>query len=300
MSPGAIAYRGRFAPSPTGPLHFGSMVAALGSYLQARSAGGEWYVRIEDIDPPREVPGASDDILRTLEAYGLTWDSEVIYQSQRIDHYASALGNLAREGLAYSCSCTRREIREHNARHGARGTTVYPGLCRSGPLRPGRDTAYRLRVTGNHIEFTDQEVGVFRMHLRDDCGDFVLKRRDGLFAYQLAVVVDDADQRITEVVRGQDLLDSTPGQIYLQRVLGLPTPGYMHLPLVTNDAGQKLSKQTGARPLTTAEAPRTLHAALCFLGLSPPADLRNAAVEEIVSWGIGHWSSRRPSVEMAD
>ena len=300
MSPGTIAYRGRFAPSPTGPLHFGSLVAALGSYLQARSAGGEWYVRIEDIDPPREVPGASDDILRTLESYGLNWDSEVVYQSQRTDHYSSALRNLEREGLAYPCSCTRREIREHNARHRGRATTVYPGLCRSGPLRPDRDTAYRLRITGNRIEFADQEVGVFAMHLREDCGDFVLKRRDGLFAYQLAVVVDDADQQITEVVRGQDLLDSTPGQIYLQHVLGLPTPAYMHLPLVRNDAGQKLSKQTGARPLTTAEAPSTLHAALCFLGLSPSADLRNAAVEEIVDWGVRHWSCRTPSAGIPD
>lgn len=293
-------YRGRFAPSPTGPLHFGSLVAALGSYLQARSAGGEWYVRIEDIDPPREVPGASDDILRTLEAYGLKWDSEVVYQSRRIGHYDSALRTLVHEGLAYPCSCTRQEIRKHNARQRGRATTVYPGLCRSGPLRPDRDRAYRCRVTGTRIEFADREAGTFAMHLGDECGDFVLKRRDGLFAYQLAVVVDDAGQQITEVVRGQDLLDSTPGQIYLQQVLGLPTPDYMHLPLVTNEAGQKLSKQTGARPLTVADAPPTLHAALCFLGLSPPPELRNAAVEEIVDWGVFHWSSRRPSPAIPD
>ena len=285
-------YRGRFAPSPTGPLHLGSLVAALGSYLQARHAEGKWFVRIEDIDPPREVPGATDAILRTLEAFALYWDEDVVYQRQRLDHYGEALEKLVEQGVAYRCTCTRSEVREHNRRLDGSATTVYPGLCRNGPLRPDRRAATRLRVDDRTIEFTDLQAGTIRSALAEDCGDFILQRRDGPFAYQLAVVVDDAAQEITEIVRGRDLLDSTPGQILLQRLLGFPTPKYMHLPIVTNSAGEKLSKQTGAEALRPEDAGPALCDALTFLGLAPPATLRDAAAAEIVAWGLEHWHLR--------
>jgi glutamyl-Q tRNA(Asp) synthetase len=288
-----VTYRGRFAPSPTGPLHFGSLVAALGSYLRARSSGGHWYVRIEDIDPPREVPGAASDILNTLAAFGLEWDGEVTYQSRRTDRYAAALETLIAQGAAYPCSCTRNEIRAYNRARIGSASTVYPGLCRDRPLRSDRRPAFRLRVPDSRLEVQDLEVGVYAMNLAQQCGDFALKRRDGLFAYQLAVVVDDAAQGITEVVRGQDLLDSTPGQIFLQRTLGFPNPAYMHLPVVTNSEGQKLSKQTGAQALSLDSAAHTLCEALAFLGLTPPNEMRHAAAKDVVAWGITHWASRR-------
>lgn len=288
----ATGYRGRFAPSPTGPLHFGSLVAALGSYLQARQAGGKWLVRIEDIDPPREAPGAADAILRLLEAFALHWDEDVVYQSHRLQRYTEVLEKLVDQGIAYRCTCTRTEIREHNRRFTGSATTVYPGLCRGGPLRTDRRAAIRLRVDNQTIEFSDLEAGAIRSILANDCGDFILKRRDGLFAYQLAVVVDDAAQEITEIVRGQDLLDSTPGQILLQRLLGFPTPDYMHLPVVTNSTGDKLSKQTGAEALRPEDAGPALCDALAFLGLTPPAALRTAAAAEIVAWGLAHWHLR--------
>lgn len=287
-------YRGRFAPSPTGPLHRGSLVAALGSYLRARSAGGEWYVRIEDIDPPREVPGATSAILRALEAFGLEWDGEVIYQSQRLGIYSDVLDRLVHEGLAYPCSCSRREIREHNRRRTGSASSVYPGLCRSGPLRRRRRTAHRIRVPEGRMEFRDQELGLISTDLREECGDFVLRRRDGLVAYQLAVVVDDHAQEITEVVRGEDLLDSTAGQIVLQQALGVTTPAYMHLPLVRNLAGQKLSKQTGARAVNPDNAADELCDALVFLGLVPPEEVRSSPVASIISWGVREWPSRIP------
>jgi glutamyl-Q tRNA(Asp) synthetase len=289
-------YRGRFAPSPTGPLHFGSLVAAVGSYLRARSVGGAWLVRIEDIDPPREVPGASDRILRTLEAFGLQWDGAVVYQSDRLSLYEDALVELLHRGLAYHCTCTRKEIRAHNLANSGRASTIYPGLCRSGPRAGERQQkAVRIRVPDESIAFADEEVGLFSQQLLVDCGDFALKRRDGLYAYQLAVVVDDAEQGITEVVRGQDLLDSTPGQIFLQRQLGLATPDYMHLPLVKTRQGEKLSKQTGAGPLDVQHANRLLHAAMCFLGLRVPDNLALAPIGEQLEWGARAWpESRKP------
>jgi len=273
----------------------GSLVAAVGSFLRARSEGGRWLVRIEDIDPPREQKGASDEILRALEWHGLAWDGEVEYQSRRTDRYTAALQELIGRELVYPCTCSRNEIRTHNLETTGCDGKVYPGLCRSGPRRPDRRFAYRLRVPDETLEFTDLEIGVFQQDLRTECGDFVLKRRDGLFAYQLAVVVDDAAQGITEVVRGRDLLDSTPGQIVLQRSLALPTPRYLHLPLVLSATGAKLSKQTGARGLRRESARESLASALDFLGLDCPAEIRNAATADMLRWAIARWPHREPA-----
>jgi glutamyl-Q tRNA(Asp) synthetase len=250
--------RGRFAPSPTGPLHFGSIAAAAASYLDARHAGGQWLVRMEDIDTPRCIPGAADGILRCLEALGLTWDSEVVYQSRRSQLYRDALDCLLREGHAYGCACSRIQGR-------------YPGTCRDGASRP---RAWRVLTTGStEICVHDRVMGRFCQDVEREIGDFVVLRADGLFAYQLAVVVDDATQRITDVVRGGDLLDNTPRQIWLQRLLGYPTPRYLHTPVATNAAGQKLSKQTFA-PAVDPKQWRTLLAqVLAFLGQKPvPAE----------------------------
>lgn len=286
-------YRGRFAPSPTGPLHFGSLVAAVGSYVRARACGGRWLVRIEDIDPPREMPGASDDILRTLEAFALEWDEPVLFQSERAAHYEQAIGDLVARGLVYHCSCTRKEIQAHNLDRLGRSSTVYPGLCRSGPLNSNRPRkTIRLRVPEQRIEFDDREMGVYGQDLAVECGDFALKRRDGMYAYQLAVVVDDAAQAITEVVRGRDLLDCTPGQILLQRHLGLPTPDYLHLPLVLTEDGEKLSKQTGASALDTERTGQMLHRSLRFLGLPVPGELAGSPPAEQLAWAAAHWELR--------
>ncbi|MBI3545304.1 MAG: tRNA glutamyl-Q(34) synthetase GluQRS, partial [Gammaproteobacteria bacterium] len=246
----AKPYRGRFAPSPTGPLHFGSMVAAVGSFLQAKSRGGEWLVRIEDLDPPRAAPGAADNILRTLEACGMYWDGVVLYQSQRHDAYVAALKALEHRGLVYPCACSRREIADSSIQ-GIDGL-IYPGTCRPG-LAPGRaPRAWRVQVEDQIVEFTDALQGRMYRHLASDYGDFVLRRADGFFAYQLAVVVDDGEQGITEIMRGADLIESTPRQIYLQRLLGLPTPDYIHLPVALNVQKEKLSKQTLASPVDSA------------------------------------------------
>ena len=278
-------YVGRFAPSPTGPLHFGSLVAAVGSYLDARAHGGAWLVRIEDLDPPREVPGASDLILRTLAAYGFEWDGAVLYQHTRQQAYEAALDALARAGRLYPCACTRSEIAESNSS----GALVYPGTCRNG-LPPGKVArAWRVRVEVREVEFDDALQGRVAQNLAREVGDFVLKRADGLYAYQLAVVVDDAMQGITHVVRGMDLLDSTPRQICLQQQLGLPNPCYAHLPLVTNAAGEKLSKQTRAAALDLAQPSPVLWQALSFLGQQPPAELRHADLAELWAWAHQHW-----------
>lgn len=281
-------YRGRFAPSPTGPLHFGSLVAAVGSFLHARAQGGQWFVRIEDLDPPREVPGAADDILRTLDVLGLHWDGEVLYQSRRREIYEAALAQLKEAGVLYPCACTRREIADSSVR-GIEGP-VYPGTCRAG-LAPGRAArAWRVRTGTRVLEFEDGLQGVIRSALEDDVGDFVVQRADGFVAYQLAVVVDDAAQGITDVVRGADLLDSTPRQIHLQRLLGLPTPGYLHLPVVLNAGGEKLSKQTQAAPLDRQAPTAALWAALAFLGQSPEPALRTADLQSFWDEAIARWS----------
>ena len=284
-------YRGRFAPSPTGALHLGSLLTAVASFLDARSHGGEWLLRMEDLDPPRETPGAAAGILRTLERFGLYWDGEVLYQSRRSEAYRHTLERLSRAGLVYPCACSRREIRE-NTLPGA-GVSVYPGTCRSG-LPPGRDArALRLRVAPVSVRFRDRLQGHRDEWLPTEVGDFVLRRADGLFAYQLAVVVDDALQGISDVVRGADLLDSTGRQIFLQQALGLPTPRYLHLPVIANQHGAKLSKQTGARPVDR-DPPRTLQVrVLELLGQSVPAELRDAGLEEFWAWAAASWTPER-------
>lgn len=284
-------YRGRFAPSPTGPLHFGSLVAAVGSFLQARSQNGEWLVRIEDLDPPRVVAGAADDILRTLEAYGLLWDRPVVYQSRRQDAYAAAIDTLrAREAL-YACACTRREIAD-SALRGPDGP-VYPGTCRRARPDGQPARALRVRTDGARLRFDDRLQGRHESQLEREVGDFVVRRADGCFAYQLAVVVDDAEQGITEVVRGADLLGSTARQIHLQRLLGLPTPYYAHLPAAVNAQGEKLSKQTFAPAVPRAAPLPVLVRVLEFLGQPVPPEVRETDLDSFWRWAIAHWQLGR-------
>ena len=257
-------YVGRFAPSPTGPLHFGSLVAALASYLEARAAKGKWLLRMEDLDAPREQPGAADEILRALERLGFEWDGPVLRQSTRLERYHAVLEDLRRRGFAYPCGCSRKELEDSAlAIDGAR---IYPGTCRQG-LAPGKSArALRLRTHAAPIAFLDLIQGEIEQRVEREVGDFVLQRADGIYAYQLAVVVDDLDQGITDVVRGADLLDSTARQIHLQRILGAPQPRYAHVPVAVNVAGEKLSKQTGAAPLDLADPKRELARARRFLG----------------------------------
>ncbi len=284
--------RGRFAPSPTGPLHFGSLVAALGSYLPVRHAGGEWLLRMEDLDEPRTVPGAADAILRGLENFGLTWDGPVIWQSSRKEHYQAALETLVDLERAYPCACSRAEERAAAEALGLpRG--VYPGTCRVG-LGGRAARSWRFLVQGlPPVHFVDAGLGAQQQDVAAEVGDFTIRRADGLFAYQLAVVVDDADSGITEVVRGADLLDSTPRQILLQGALGLSTPGYHHLPVAINAAGDKLSKQTGAPPVDDSAPAEALWRALDFLGQEPPTELRGAGPEELLPWATAAWDPDR-------
>ena len=290
-APRPATVRGRFAPSPTGPLHFGSLVAAVGSYLSARVQGGEWLVRMEDLDPPREVKGAADDILRTLEAYGFEWQGAVLYQSRRRDAYEDALANLRRCGALYPCGCTRKEIVDSSIA-GIEGP-VYPGTCRSG-LAAGR-SARTLRVRSDRavIDFEDRVQGRQHVLLESEIGDFIARRADGFYAYQLAVVVDDAEQGISEVVRGADLLASTACQIYLQQLLGLPTPGYMHLPAAVNVQGEKLSKQTFARALPRATPVVLLRQAMDFLGQGPLPDAGACSLASFWSAAMAAWDEKR-------
>jgi len=284
-------YRGRFAPSPTGPLHFGSLVAAVGSYLDARHHGGEWLLRIEDLDPPREVPGAADVILRTLDTFGLHWDGPVIYQSRRNDIYASALDELARKGYLFGCACTRKEIADSAIRSEA--GLVYPGTCRGG-LPPGRHArALRVRSEARRIELVDRLQGTLLQQLDREVGDFIIRRGDGLVAYQLAVVIDDAEQQVTHVVRGADLLDSTPRQVYLQDLLELPTPFYLHLPVAVDADAEKLGKQTCARDVTADADNAALLDVLVFLNQRLPDSFEDASREEIWQWAIAHWDPGR-------
>jgi glutamyl-Q tRNA(Asp) synthetase len=271
-------YRGRFAPSPTGPLHAGSLVAALASWLDARAHGGVWLVRIEDVDTPRCQPGADALILQQLAACGLVPDEPVLWQSQRGEAYAAALQQLVGVGAAYPCGCTRKDVEAWWAARGVQrgrdAELVYPGTCRGGLQgRPPR--AWRLRAEG-FIPWEDRRLGPQQQDVSQAVGDFVLKRADGLWAYQLAVVVDDAAQGITDVVRGEDLADNTARQILLQRHLGLPTPRYLHTPLVLAADGHKLSKQNGAQALDLADPLAALQAAGAVLGL-PPIVARSVA-----------------------
>ena len=281
----ALPYRGRFAPSPTGHLHAGSLSTAIGSYLEARCRGGEWLLRIEDIDPPREVAGAAAGILHTLEQLGFEWDGPVLYQHTRLEAYQAALNQLQQQGLAYGCGCSRSEI----AAYGRRGLEgwIYPNLCRDGLPQGKTARAWRMRVPAGDYRFYDRLRGWQQQNVAADIGDFVLRRADGLFAYQLAVVVDDAAQGITDVVRGADLLDSTARQIVLQQALQVPTPSYCHLPLLVNQAGEKLSKQTLAPPLDLTQPAQTLRQGLQRLGLLPPPECQQ--ISELWQWARAHW-----------
>ncbi|MEJ2130092.1 MAG: tRNA glutamyl-Q(34) synthetase GluQRS [Gammaproteobacteria bacterium] len=277
------AYIGRFAPSPTGPLHLGSLLAALASYVDARAHRGAWLVRMEDLDPPREVRGAQDEILRSLEAHGLQWDQEIMRQSARSEHYATALSKLTDRGLIFRCRCTRREL------EGA----IYPGTCRSRRVSVNEAHALRVRVPDASITFTDLNLGKVSQNLARDVGDFIVRRRDGLHAYQLAVVVDDEAQNVTHVVRGSDLLDNTPRQIFLQRALGLATPSYLHVPVITTPGGRKLSKQTGARALDSTRASDNLRDVLRRLGHPPPNALCGAKPRDLLRWAVTHWQREK-------
>lgn len=293
-------YRGRFAPTPSGPLHFGSLIAALGSYLDARSAGGEWLLRIEDIDTPRVMRGAVEQILRQLEGFGLVWDGPVLYQSQCFEFYEAALAELKDKGWLYPCNCTRTQINAL-ARQGVEGP-VYPGTCRQQLNNPADSFAWRLRTPSEAITCHDRLGGDTAFQLDQDMGDFVLKRADGIYAYQLAVVVDDARQGINQIVRGADLWLSTPRQRWLQECLDLPITQYLHLPLVLNTEGEKLSKQTLAPALDPHSAASLLVDALQFLGQKPPADLAQETVPVILDWAIQHWQINlipRQSSQMA-
>lgn len=281
-------YRGRFAPSPTGPLHFGSLVAAVGSYLEAKRHQGEWLVRIEDIDRPRCKPEWGDHILRTLEAFGFEWQGAPAWQSRRASLYRDALRCLTERGFCYPCACTRREIADSSLA-GIEGP-VYPGTCRGGVAQGRPARALRVRTDADPISFSDAIQGTITQNLEAEVGDFIVLRADKVVAYQLAVVVDDAEQHITHVVRGADLLASTPRQIHLQRALGYATPAYGHLPVATNGAGEKLSKQTGARAVDAGETTAWLAAALTFLGHGPPAGL---TLSELWQWAFRQWDVAR-------
>ncbi len=281
-------YTGRFAPSPTGLLHIGSLLTAVASYADARSNGGKWLVRMEDLDPPREMSGAASHILHTLEAFGFEWDGEVAYQSRRYALYEETLCRLKTAGLVYPCHCSRKDW-QAGARRGADGF-VYNGRCRHPGQRPalqGKHPAWRIRVPDRVIGFSDGIVGGYAQNLARDIGDFVLLRADGYWAYQLAVVADDAEQGVTHIVRGQDLLVSTPRQIYLQQCLGVPTPRYAHLPLLTNAQGQKWSKQTLAPALDLNRREQLLRQVFRYLKLPDAPETDRPA--ELLDWAVAHW-----------
>ena len=284
-------YIGRFAPSPTGLLHIGSLLTALASYADARANRGKWLVRMEDLDPPREMPGAAAHILHTLEAFGFEWDGEVVWQSRRHSLYRDALGRLKEKGLLYPCYCSRKDW-QAAAAQGADGF-VYNGRCRRPEDRPHTDKppAWRIRVNDETIGFDDGIVGHYAQNLARNIGDFVLLRADGFWAYQLAVVADDADQGITHIVRGQDLLVSTPRQIYLQRCLGFATPHYAHLPLLVNKHGQKWSKQTLAPALDENHKEQLLRQVLQYLNLPPAPEVSRP--QALLSWAIEHWQPHK-------
>jgi glutamyl-Q tRNA(Asp) synthetase len=272
---------GRFAPSPTGPLHLGSLLAAVGSYLDARAAGARWLVRIEDLDTPRVIPGCADQQLRMLEAFGFEWDGEVLYQSARRAAYREAMASLGTRGRTFHCSCSRKDLAA-----GDDDSQAYPGTCRQGPTREG-PTSLRFRVGDAPIHFDDLFLGAQTF---SGPGDVVIERRDGLATYQLAVVVDDAFQSVTRVVRGADLLASTPWQIELQDALGFPRPIYGHLPLVTEPDGSKLAKSRRSLPLDPAAAPKALISTLTYLSQLPPPELVHTSIKEVWNWAFQHWN----------
>jgi glutamyl-Q tRNA(Asp) synthetase len=288
-------YRGRFAPSPTGPVHFGTLIAAVGSYLQAKKNNGDWLLRMEDVDITRKVEGADSDILNTLECFGFEWQGEVIYQSQQTPYYQEALEKLISQSLVFPCLCSRKKLATQTS---VLKSTVYPGTCRHRTLPETRPHSLRVVATNMTIEFNDRVMGKQSQNIEQECGDFVIKRRDGLFAYQLAVVVDDALQGITEIVRGADLLDSTPRQIYLQRLLGYSTPAYCHLPLAVDTSGNKISKSEGAARVDPGHTRELLVNTLRFLGQKPPPELPASSLDDIWRWAIENWQIEQiPSTE---
>lgn len=274
-------YIGRFAPSPTGPLHFGSLLAAIASYLDARSNNGRWLVRMEDLDPPREPAGAADKILRQLDQFGLHWDASVLYQSTRLEAYHAVLQQLQAEQHCYACTCTRPQVR-------AMGP-VYNGHCRLHPAPSHKRSAIRVKTDAFSVTVKDKVQGDYESNIACACGDFIIRRKDGLFAYQLAVVVDDEFQGISDIIRGYDLLDSTPRQIYLQHLLHYRTPAYGHVPVLTDARGDKLSKQSFATPIDAGEAMQLTFTALNLLGQSPPALSEFADNNALLAWATQHW-----------
>lgn len=282
-----IAYRGRFAPSPTGPLHLGSLLAALVSYLDAKAHHGLWLLRIEDIDPYRCDAQAADAIPRTLERFGLHWDETIVKQSERLAHYQAVLQQLDSQSLLYACSCSRKYLAEqgYSGEH-------YPNYCRERRSSRHAPHALRLITEDRPISVHDRWQGDYTLNLQQDCGDFILYRRDQAYAYHIAVVVDDYAQNISHIVRGVDLLNSTPKHIYLQQLLGYPSPQYLHFPVILAPDGQKLSKQNGAEPVDGLAPSATLFKLLHRLGLTPPTELQGAMPEELLTWAVAAWSSR--------
>jgi glutamyl-Q tRNA(Asp) synthetase len=277
---------GRFAPSPTGPLHYGSLLAAVASYLNIRSQNGTWLVRIDDLDPPREIAGAASDILHTLESFGLHWDKDILYQSRRLEAYDEALARLQKKNLIYLCSCSRKDIVQ-------RGESIYTGHCRSGYIAGRQRYAIRLKVSKETLSWHDMIQGSQFSRLFQEHGDFVVRRADGLHAYHLAVVLDDDYQNITESIRGADLLSSTSAQMYLQNALDIEPPQYAHIPVAVNTRGEKLSKQTGAESISMHDPARTLFKALQDLGQSPPQDLQASSIRDILNWGKQNWALKK-------
>ncbi len=283
------AYTGRFAPSPTGPLHFGSLIAALASYCDAKSNQGLWLVRMEDLDKPREIKGAADNILAKLKLFGFTWDGEVMFQSLRNEAYQTAIDRLLVRNLVYPCTCSRKEIADSSSFRGIEGS-IYPKTCLEHPVKNNVKPAYRVKTEDKSTFFIDRIQGEVHQNIARDIGDFVLRRADGVFAYQLAVIVDDAEQGVTHVVRGADLLDSTPRQIYLQEKLSLPQPTYAHVPIACNANGEKLSKQTLAQAIRPENAAELMVKALNFLGQNPEGHLTKAQPKAILEWAVAHWN----------
>ncbi|MGJ0516261.1 MAG: tRNA glutamyl-Q(34) synthetase GluQRS [Methylomicrobium sp.] len=280
------SYVGRFAPSPTGPLHLGSLYTALASYLDARARRGRWLLRIDDIDTPRNVPGAVGSILATLDAYGLHWDGPVFYESEHLADYEQALAELQREGLLYPCTCSRKMLAELPGRH-----DIYPGLCRNRAAVPsGQLYALRIKSDGRDIRFEDRLQGAICQNLAAEHGDFILRRKEGIVSYQLACVIDDHLQGVTHAVRGFDLVDSTPKQIYLQQLLGMPTPSYLHMPIIIDNHGYKLSKQTLAEAVTMRNTPAVMFKLLELLKQKPPLGLKQASCSEMLEWAVQNWN----------
>lgn len=284
-------YRGRFAPSPTGPLHIGSLLAAIASFLDAKANQGLWHLRIDDLDTPRNQSGATSRILRILESAALTWDGPVLFESRQIDRYYAAIEQLDAKDLLYFCTCSRKELSAlapDDTRFG-----IYPGICRNNKHPRSEDYATRIRTNDSRIGFNDRLQGYFEQNLAEEVGDFILRRRDRIFAYQLAVVIDDASQQVNQIVRGIDLIDSTPRQIYLHNLLGLSVPEYCHLPLVVDRDGYKLSKQNGARAVRESELSDVIYKVLRLLAHPAPKALKKAPPAELLQWGLENWDLRR-------